>query len=42
MDNVAVIFDKSANQADVLGLCPDVNLYTGKKEFKSYLPAKLG
>ncbi len=35
MDKVAVIFDKLDNQVDVLGLGPDINLYTGKKEFSA-------
>lgn len=33
MDKIAVIFDKAQNTEDVLGLCPGINLYTGKKEF---------
>ncbi|MEN6622090.1 MAG: 7-cyano-7-deazaguanine synthase [Smithella sp.] len=35
MDKVAVIFNKLDNQEGVLGLCPDINLYTGKKEFSA-------
>lgn len=35
MDKVAVIFDQLDNEKDVLGLCPDVNLYTGKREFEA-------
>lgn len=33
MENVIVVFDKSKSIKNGWGLCPDVNLYTGKREF---------
>lgn len=33
MQNVTVVFDKSNTAKNGLRLCPDVNLYTGKREF---------
>jgi len=33
MNKVSVVFDESKNVKTGLGLCPNINLYTGKKEF---------
>ncbi len=33
MNKVTVVFDENRDVKNVLGLCPDVNLYTGRKQF---------